>query len=135
MELLLNILWLTLLLPALVLWRRHTARLRSSRKQYGPRSFVLLGCLLALLFPVVSASDDLHPVSAEFEESFKRTVKLPPHFQHPAWTHNWVGPAQLGGVAWFDPRNEQRATISEFLPAVPRHHLVYDISDRAPPVA
>ena len=31
--------------------------------------FVLAACLLALVFPVVSASDDLHALSAEIEES------------------------------------------------------------------
>ncbi|MGH9499511.1 MAG: hypothetical protein ACRD3L_10250 [Terriglobales bacterium] len=75
MELLLNLIWLTLALPAIAIWRSRvpahltgTSRLRAS---------LLLICVLTLLFPVVSATDDLHPMRAEMEESnrFKRVVQ------------------------------------------------------------
>jgi len=51
MELLLNLLWLILALPALLVWRRQSASARSS-------AIVFLGCLLALLFPIVSVTDE-----------------------------------------------------------------------------
>ena len=51
MELLLNLLWLMLALPAVLVWRQHSASTRSSGKQSHSRTLVLLGCLLALLFP------------------------------------------------------------------------------------
>lgn len=56
MELILNLFWLLLTVPALWLWRK-----RGLRPEHG-NSFLLLlslACLLALLFPVISASDDL----------------------------------------------------------------------------
>jgi hypothetical protein len=62
-ELLLNILWLLLAGPGIYLWSR--------RRQTKP-SFQLciaLACLLFLLFPVISASDDLHAMRSEMEES------------------------------------------------------------------
>jgi hypothetical protein len=63
MELLLNLFWLLLTIPALWLWRK-----RGLRSEHENRSFLLLlslGCLLALLFPVISASDDLSAMRIE----------------------------------------------------------------------
>jgi|SRR5579872_156546 len=76
MELLLNIIWLALCLSAVWAWHtKRTCRVRYSCQEF--RGFLLLACALMLLFPVVSATDDLHPMRAELEESspFKRTVK------------------------------------------------------------
>jgi len=77
MELLLNILWLMLALPAIWLWRRDPAYARSSRRLGYLCPVVLLGCILVLLFPVVSATDDLHAMRQEMEESSpsRRAVK------------------------------------------------------------
>ena len=63
MELLLNLCWLFLTAPALVLWLRQR---RASR----PAQFALtLACLLFLLFPVISVTDDLNATHQEMEES------------------------------------------------------------------
>lgn len=74
MELLLNLLWLLLAMPALWLWRySRTAPERG--KFYALQSFLALGCLLVVLFPVVSATDDLQAMRAEMEESpSKRSI-------------------------------------------------------------
>jgi hypothetical protein len=72
MELFLNLCWLALLLPAYLLWRR-----RVSSQPWTRASFVIvctLSCALVLLFPVVSASDDLHAVGQAMEES-KRSLR------------------------------------------------------------
>ena len=137
MELLLNLLWLMLALPAVLIWRRQSASWQSPGKQCHSRAFVLLGCLLVLLFPVVSASDDLHPISAEIEESgpSKRTVKHSPGVKSPAWTHDGGGAARLAHVASFQPENEVSGTISEYLPVFPQQAPVSTINDRAPPTA
>jgi hypothetical protein len=137
MELLLNVLWLMLALPALLVWRRQAAFSRSSGKQCHSRSFVLLGCLLALLFPVVSASDDLHPISAEIEESgpFKRTVKQSPGVKSPACSYDGGGAARPTHVVSFRPENDAFGAVSEYLPVLPRQTLVSSIGDRAPPEA
>jgi hypothetical protein len=77
MELLLNLLWLTLALPAIWMWRHHSVCAKDCRCFGGIRSFVLFGCVLMLLFPVISATDDLHAMRQEIEESSpsKRVVK------------------------------------------------------------
>ena len=63
MELLLNLAWLLLALPAYWLWRGRT----STRKFSSAQCLLALGCLLVVLFPVVSATDDLRVMRAEME--------------------------------------------------------------------
>jgi hypothetical protein len=137
MELLLNLLWLALALPAVLIWRRQPARPWSSGKQSRFRPLVLLGCLLALLFPVVSASDDLHPISAEIEESgpFKRTVKQSPAVKSPACSYDGGGAARPVHLASFRPENDAVGTVSENLHVLPRQTLVSSVDGRAPPEA
>lgn len=66
MELLLNLAWLLLVLPAYWFWRRSL----SATGRFRPSHRVLaLGCMLVVLFPVVSATDDLRAMRAEMEES------------------------------------------------------------------
>ena len=79
MELLLNLVWLTLALPAIWLWRREASR-RGSRPFDSWRSLVVLSSLLMVLFPVVSATDDLHAMRPELEESSlsKRVLRPAP---------------------------------------------------------
>ena len=76
MELLLNLFWLALALPAAWLLKKT---IQSAPAQGSPaigllRSAVLLACVLTLLFPVVSASDDLHAMRPEIEESGTKRV-------------------------------------------------------------
>jgi hypothetical protein len=77
MELLLNLFWLTLALPALWMWRNQSVSAQSGRRFDRIHPFVLFGCVLMLLFPVVSATDDLHAMRQEIEESSpsKKLVK------------------------------------------------------------
>jgi len=71
MELLLNLFWLLLAVPAVWVW--HQARHeRSSRGSQSHRSLLILGCLLIVLFPVVSATDDMQAMRPEIEESATR---------------------------------------------------------------
>jgi hypothetical protein len=65
MELLLNLFWLTFALLALGLWWHARREQRCNRLP----QFVVLSCVLILLFPVVSVTDDLHPIRPEMEES------------------------------------------------------------------
>lgn len=77
MELLLNLLWLTLALPAVWMWRHQSVSEKNCGCFERVRPVVLFGCVLMLLFPVVSATDDLHAMRQEIEESSpsKRVVK------------------------------------------------------------
>jgi hypothetical protein len=76
MELLLNLAWLLLALPAFWLW--HNARnARAEHKFTSWQCLMALGCLLVLLFPVISATDDLLAMRTEMEESplSKRSIR------------------------------------------------------------
>lgn len=68
MELLLNLAWLLLALPAYWLWR--DARSAHDGRRFNSLQILLaLGCMLVILFPVISASDDLQAMRAEMEET------------------------------------------------------------------
>ncbi len=56
-----------------------------------------LSCVLVLLFPVISASDDLHEMRAEMEESAtsKRTVRQIAGDKVSAWTNRLQSPPAL----------------------------------------
>ena len=87
MELLLNLVWLTLVLPAFWVWRRQAAHTKYARGYSRLRSSLLLICGLTLLFPVVSATDDLHPMRTEMDESspLKRVVKQSSSYAWASW--------------------------------------------------
>jgi hypothetical protein len=87
MELLLNLAWLLMALPAYWLWRRGTRQFSSLQCLFA------LGCVLVLLFPVISASDDLHAMRTEMEDSSsKRTVRSAGGDKNSAWVNRLQGP-------------------------------------------
>ena len=72
MELLLNLIWLAVAAGALLAFAR--SRRRSARMAHVPygTALVALTCVVVLLFPVISASDDLHPAQALVEDASKK---------------------------------------------------------------
>lgn len=66
MELLLNLVWILLVLPAYGLWRASS---HAQHRFSSGQCLLALGCALVVLFPVISATDDLHVMRAEIEES------------------------------------------------------------------
>jgi hypothetical protein len=97
MELLLNLAWVLLALPAYWLWRRSAGARLAGRS--AVQGLLALGCVLVLLFPVISASDDLHVMRAEMEDSSisKRTVRQAGSDKNSAWVNRLQGP--LAAVA------------------------------------
>jgi hypothetical protein len=71
MELLLNLLWLLLAVPAIWVWRKARCQHRYPAQQ-SRQCMLILVCLLTVLFPVVSATDDLRAMRPEIEESSTR---------------------------------------------------------------
>ena len=132
MELLLNLAWVLLALPAYWLWRRAGAS-----RQRGVSSLqcvLALACVLVLLFPVISASDDVHAMRAEMEDSpiSKRTVRVAAGERHSGWVNRLIGPAvAVANMALVAPRVE-RLQIS-VLPASPLESPVVLRAGRAPP--
>src|SRR5580658_4018942 len=107
MELLLNLVWLLLALPAYWLWRLD-AGARAARRVSSLQCLLALGCVLVLLFPVISASDDLHAMRTEMEESStsKRTVRLASGEKHSAGVNRMQGPPALVASAVWVPALE-----------------------------
>lgn len=81
MELVLNLIWISLApLAFFGFLRRRCMSGHLAGVSYG-KSLLALVCVVILLFPVISASDDLHPAQIILEEASKR-VQLavsPPH--------------------------------------------------------
>jgi len=77
MELFLNVVWAALVIGVFV---AYAARSRYARQTRVLRTqhLLALACGLTLLFPVVSASDDLHPTVAVVEDSAKRVRSAMP---------------------------------------------------------
>jgi hypothetical protein len=86
MELLLNLAWLLLALPAFWLWARSRSG-STGRKFSALHCLLALGCLLVLLFPVISATDDLRAMRTEMEESpaSKRNLRQSSTDKSSAW--------------------------------------------------
>jgi hypothetical protein len=114
MELLLNLAWMLLALPAFWLWRQGgTARV--ARRVTALQCLLALGCAVVLLFPVISATDDLHAMRAEMEESAtsKRTVLHAGSEKHSIWVNRLQGPpALMASIAWTPAPETGRLEIS-----------------------
>ncbi|HZW95776.1 MAG TPA: hypothetical protein VFF64_22710 [Candidatus Eremiobacteraceae bacterium] len=100
MELVLNLAWVLLALPAYWLWRRG-AGAQQKRCVTSVQCLLTLGCVLVLLFPVISASDDLHAMQAEMEESAtsKRAVRQAASDKSSAWTNRMQSPPIMAASA------------------------------------
>lgn len=134
MELLLNLAWLLLALPAYWLWRRSSHN-RAQGKLSSVHCLLALACLLVLLFPVISATDDLHAMRAEMEESSpgKRGAHLAAEAKSSTWHSPWQNlPAVVAAPASFGLVLEGRLEVlpaPQSLPGAPPAFR----SSRAPP--
>ncbi len=73
MELLLNIVWLLVATASCVFFaRHHRARLGDRPGTFAVT--VAVACIIFLLFPCISLSDDLHEVNCTFEDSSRKLV-------------------------------------------------------------
>jgi hypothetical protein len=115
MELFLNLCWVSLLLPAWLLWRQRTFATGAGHPAARPLVFVCaLGCVLVLLFPVISASDDLHPMRAEMEES-KRAFHHSGHCACTVHALSQFAQLVLPASASLTPKFEQAGTVLPFM--------------------
>ena len=126
MELFLNLCWLSLLLPAYLLWRQRTSLTSRLAPAVHPLVFLcVLGCAIVLLFPVISASDDLHAMRAEMEESStsKRGVCQASgekaSVSHSRWQSLPAVAATSAVIGLSHERWQERFTVRPALPAVP----------------
>jgi hypothetical protein len=136
MELLLNLVWVLMALPAYWLWRR-AAETRRARRLTVLQCVLALGCVLVLLFPVISATDDLHAMRAEMEESStsKRAVRQAGPDRHSAWVNRWQGPPALVADAMQPPVPESvRLEVCDLRLALPARPCDLH-AGRSPPVS
>ena len=124
MELVLNLAWLLLALPAYWLW--CGSRTASAERKFSSLQCLLaLGCVLVILFPVISATDDLMAMRTEMEESpiSKRSAHQTSYDKAPAWYTRLQAPPVLPGTpASFAPVSEHGSVflkLSILLPAGP----------------
>jgi hypothetical protein len=136
MELLLNIIWLALAVPALWMWRQKAKCVQHPQWLGRYRPFILLGCALLLLFPVVSATDDLNAMRPEMEDSNPSTRP----FKHSAGarsnlsTHaTGIVPSQHVG-ARFVPPDESCGLVWISSAGLPKSVPVDQSVSRGPPV-
>jgi len=135
MELLLNLAWVLLALPAYWIWRREAER--RGRRFSAWQGLLALGCLLVLLFPVVSASDDLHVMRAEMEDSSvsKRTVRHSGSEKTSGWINRLQGPAAavVSAVGLAAPKVQRLEVSSISVSVLASPRILY--GGRAPPVS
>lgn len=136
MEMALNIVWLLLLLPALWLYRRQKPNRTgpaSHLARFAP--LLTLGCVLVLLFPVISASDDLHATRFVMEEpGSQRWVKQ-------LAGHRSIAASKLGSVlvqavaSLCRHRNDQVCgQVYIAPPSFAGETAVSELASRAPPL-
>ena len=135
MELLLNLVWLSLAVPAIWMWHHASVCPLGACRLNRIRPFLLLSCVLVLLFPVISATDDLQAARQEMEESSpsKRMVK------QAVSDKSAVGLSVAGALpAWiypvrFDPNDELCGLVSSMSLVRPRQTHSSERPSRAPP--
>jgi hypothetical protein len=137
MELLLNLLWLTLILPALWLWRCESVFAHGPRRFDRVRPCLILSCILMLLFPVVSATDDLHAMRQEMEESgpSKRVVKQAVVDKSPTGISTAGALPALISPASFCPRHEACGQVLVVSVLLPQQAHFDECASRAPPLS
>jgi hypothetical protein len=134
MELLLNLAWLLLAVPGYWLWRQRAAD-RQSHRVSSLQFLLVLGCGLVLLFPVISATDDLHAMRAEMEESStsKRAVRQAAAEKSSTWVSRLQGAsALLASANWFAAPEASRLQILTSYPQALASGHVWHVG-RAPP--
>jgi len=131
MELLLNLAWLLLALPACWLWRSRTATTGS--KFTSLQCLLALGCMLVILFPVISATDDLLAMRSEIEElpASKRNVRQASHDKVSSW--KWQSPPALPAAATSLPMNYEEQLPVLTLCVCPPPAPASERASRAPP--
>ncbi len=138
MEFALNLLWLVLALLSLAFWQRFRGVAFYRQRHWWGGGLLALGCALAVLFPVISVSDDLQTAQAILEDSSpsKRSVRstgadqAPSNhgkFNHPSFNYR---PAS-SGIA----QDGNSAQI--FLPLIPSPVAasISPVEGRAPPAS
>lgn len=136
MELLLNLIWVLLAVPAFWLWRREALPAHRSRYLNPIRCVLALGFVLLLLFPVISATDDLRAMQPETEEcpSGRRACRSAENEKDHAPSMG-AAPALVGLFTVFSPAYEFHGLVVNFSGQAPVAVLRGAATGRAPPIS
>lgn len=134
MELLLNLAWLLLAMPAYWFWHRS----RPVEPQRGSRplqAVLALGCALVILFPVISATDDLHVMGTEIEEpsASKRGVRQDNSDRPSLWSTRLQTHSALLRTSDSHTLGTQRADLPLGIPSLQLTGTTLLRAGRAPP--
>ncbi len=131
-ELLLNLAWLLLALPAYWLWR-DSRTAHDGRRFTSLQILLALGCMLVVLFPVISATDDLRAMRAEMEESPAGKRSVCQKSGEKSSTAKWHSQPLLAAVSdFFVVHDTTWHTVPVRSFFTPEFHRV-DLRPRAPP--
>ena len=132
MELFLNLAWLAVAMALLWLWFRARRNPASSPQQDTRRQLIAIAVLIAILFPVISVSDDLLAVqNASETDNYLRRDHLLPSDSHPVTPITGVVPAVLFAGLGLVFR---RFVAPNVLPLhEPEHPELASIDNRPPP--
>jgi hypothetical protein len=136
-ELLLNVCWAVLTLLGACLWWHGPLRLSGARSCQGLRAVGLVVCVMALLFPVISITDDLHVGQPAIEESKAgRRAKqlLAQNASGPLGTHDSFPAQPVWSWALF-PSDAPCGQIVQAFFRLPNQIQLRKPSARAPPVS
>jgi hypothetical protein len=133
MELFLNLLWLLLAVPAMWVWRKATCRQAHSTGQ-SRQCVLILACLLMMLFPVISASDDLQAMRPEVEESATRDgLRSSSHGKLSALLGICGNYALSAAGVFVSPERSVRGQVVPLAVLLPGAELVPTRAGRGPP--
>lgn len=126
-----------LAVPAFWYWRHEPAYARNSRGIDRVRPFVLLGCALMLLFPVISATDDLQAMGQVMEERAP-TERIIKQFAGGEKSHSHLSgdgtlPATLAYSLSLSPNHQICGLVLIHPVLLPEQTLPGGMSCRAPP--
>ena len=128
LELVLNLCWFLLIGPGVYLWLRQRRRAKPVL-QFS----IALACLLFLLFPVISATDDLHAMRQEMEEPGPSKRALKQVVKRAAGPDFSAASALPGSLVEVQPLVQTRALVGvSLVPAIVSAGSTISIS-RAPP--
>lgn len=137
METILNLVWLALTVAAIWLWRYRWTVSRHHPRHSTRMEAAAMVCGLALLFPVISLTDDLHPETVAVDAaSGKRNACLiaasAPHVRGAPASSGWH--LAVGGIS--NPFALANLVVIKFIHRVKLHDvlsLTCNSSGRSPP--
>lgn len=133
MELYLNALWLLLAVAVIgCCGRSHIAQRGATRDLV--RALLAVGILCVFLFPVISATDDLHPVQAVIEDSSSRRAISGIHGSFPPPVFHSTSFAFLQLILVVAPGAIFLGLVSEFPKPLQMSVFVVPQDGRAPPL-